>query len=83
MSDTFVKKAEGSSAGSVFKGIRISELQGLTTILPPKHVLDAFDQSVKKMFSIRSARFSENQQLTSLRDFLLPMLMNGQIKIGE
>lgn len=26
-------------------------------------------------------RYQENQQLTSLRDFLLPMLMNGQVKI--
>jgi type I restriction enzyme S subunit len=25
----------------------------------------------------------ENQQLTSLRDFLLPMLMNGQVKVKE
>ena len=25
---------------------------------------------------------SENQQLSSLRDFLLPMLMNGQVKVG-
>ena len=25
----------------------------------------------------------ENQQLTSLRDWLLPMLMNGQVRVGE
>lgn len=25
----------------------------------------------------------ENQQLASLRDWLLPMLMNGQVKVGE
>ncbi len=24
----------------------------------------------------------ENQQFASLRDFLLPMLMNGQVKVG-
>ena len=24
----------------------------------------------------------ENQQLASLRDFLLPMLMNGQVKVN-
>ena len=26
--------------------------------------------------------YNENQQLASLRDFLLPMLMNGQVKVG-
>lgn len=82
MSDAFVKKAEGSSAGSVFKGIRISELQDLLTILPPKNVLDRFDKQVEKLFALKSNAITENQQLESLRDFLLPMLMNGQVKVG-
>lgn len=25
----------------------------------------------------------QNQQLTQLRDFLLPMLMNGQVGVGD
>ncbi len=25
----------------------------------------------------------ENQQLSSLRDWLLPMLMNGQVSVGD
>lgn len=27
--------------------------------------------------------YYENQQLSSMRDFLLPLLMNGQVKVGE
>ena len=83
MSERFVKQAEGSSAGSVFKGIRVAELQDLKTILPPKSVLDMFDEKVKAMVSLKANAFFENQQLESLRDFLLPMLMNGQVKVGE
>jgi len=26
---------------------------------------------------------SENQKLTELRDWLLPMLMNGQVRVGD
>lgn len=83
MSDSFVKKAEGSSTGSVFKGIRISELQDLKTIIPKKAVLDRFDDAVEKLFAAKSNAFNESMDLTSLRDFLLPMLMNGQVKVGE
>ena len=83
MSDVFIKKAEGSSAGSVFKGIRISELQGLNTILPPKAILNAFDEQTKNIFKMKAIAFAENQQLAALRDFLLPMLMNGQVKVAD
>lgn len=81
MSDSFVKKAEGSSTGSVFKGIRISELQDLKTIIPKKAVLDSFDDVVEKLFAAKSNAFNESMDLASLRDFLLPMLMNGQVKV--
>lgn len=83
MSDVFIKKAEGSSAGSVFKGIRISELQGLNTILPPKAILNAFDEQTKNIFKMKAIAFAENHQLAALRDFLLPMLMNGQVKVAD
>ena len=82
MSDLFIKKAEGSSVGSVFKGIRISELQELKTVIPPKSVLDSFGEQVEQIYKMKSNAVTENQQLASLRDFLLPMLMNGQVKVA-
>lgn len=82
-SDLFVKRAEGSSVGSVFKGIRISELQGLEMVLPPKQILDSFNNVVMKLFEMKANAFKDNRELESLRDFLLPMLMNGQVKIRK
>nr|MBO6295821.1 restriction endonuclease subunit S [Schwartzia sp. (in: firmicutes)] len=83
ISESFVKKAERNSAGSVFKGLRITELQRLDTILPPKHVLVAFDKQLKCLFEMNSTIFNENQHLAALRDFLLPLLMNGQVTVRE
>ena len=37
-----------------------------------------FENALKAIIEYRN----ENQQLASLRDFLLPMLMNGQVKVG-
>ena len=81
-SEEFVKKAEGNSAGSVFKGIRITELLDLLTIIPPKPVLDRFDETIKRLFVLKANLQLENQKLSDMRDFLLPMLMNGQIKFS-
>lgn len=83
MGEAFIKKAEGSSAGSVFKGIRISELQDLKTIRPPMTILKAFDNTVHQLFEAKENAVNESQQLASLRDFLLPMLMNGQVKVRK
>ena len=82
MSEYFIKKTEASSVGSVFKGIRISELQDMKMFLPPKSLLDKFDLHLIDMLKMKYVLFEENQHLASLRDFLLPMLMNGQVKVG-
>ena len=52
----------------------------LQRILVPCGIdLQPFDLFLQKIIELRK----ENQQLASLRDFLLPMLMNGQLKIEQ
>lgn len=79
MSDAFVKKAEHSSAGSVFSGIRISVLEEMNIVIPPDNVLENFEKNIAMMLLRKHKNSIENQQLVSLRDWLLPMLMNGQV----
>lgn len=79
--NTFVKKAERNSTGSVFKGIRINDLIDLKTIVPPIKILNKFDDAIEKLFELKNNIFNENEQLASLRDWLLPMLMNGQVTV--
>ena len=44
-------------------------------------LIEKYCNTVIPMLSKIEELKDENQQLTSLRDFLLPMLMNGQVKI--
>lgn len=46
-----------------------------------KNVAHYFCKKVTALFELASGIPGENKQLVSLRDFLLPMLMNGQVKI--
>lgn len=81
MSDTFIKSATSSSTGSIFKGIRINTLLDIITIFPQKNIIDIFSEKVQKILALKEQKAIENQELTKLRDWLLPMLMNGQATV--
>ncbi len=83
MGETFIKTATNSSTGSVFKGIRINDLLNMKTIIPALPVLKSFDKQMNPMFAMKSKCSNEILELASLRDFLLPMLMNGQVSVRE
>ncbi len=50
-----------------------------TVIIPSNSILNKFNNMVGPSFKTVSKKYKENQELASLRDFLLPMLMNGQV----
>ena len=82
-SEAFVKESTACSTGSVFKGIRINTLLDSRMLLPPMQVIDKFSQQTKPLFSLQYKLNKEIQALTQLRDWLLPMLMNGQATISD
>lgn len=81
MSDTFIKAATSSSTGSIFKGIRINTLLDIAAVIPPKDIVTAFTTQVKTLLALKEQKGTENRELTKLRDWLLPMLMNGQATV--
>lgn len=83
MSEHFIKKAEHSSSGSVFNGIRINVLEDIPILIPENKIMIKFTESVKKMLYMKYVNEKENQELAFLRDFLLPLLMNGQVGFKE
>lgn len=48
-----------------------------------KDIFNMFQDIIQPMFDLMVNCKEESKQLASLRDWLLPMLMNGQVKIGE
>ncbi|MGI6500593.1 MAG: restriction endonuclease subunit S [Anaerostipes sp.] len=83
MSDSFIKGATSSSTGSIFKGIRINTLMDTMVILPPRTVVDRFTREINKLLSLKSKLTTEMEHLVNLRDWLLPMLMNGQATVDN
>ena len=82
-SEAFVKESTACSTGSVFKGIRINTLLDSRVFLPPMQVIEKFSRQTKPLFSLQYKLNKEIQALTQLRDWLLPMLMNGQATVSD
>ena len=83
MSAHFIAKAQSSSTGSIFKGIRIGTLLDMNITIPPIALVNEFTSKTKSLFKAKQRNFDESQQLIKLRDWLLPMLMNGQATIDD
>jgi type I restriction enzyme S subunit len=77
-----IPEIEANSSGSTFKEVSSSTLKTIKTILPKDEILLAFDILIKPIFKKQDCLELENQELASLRDWLLPMLMNGQVSVG-
>ena len=74
------EKLTKSAAGSIVKFITKSDVDNIPMYAGfDDSLLMPFNQCLNQIQHLSD----ENKQLTELRDFLLPMLMNGQIKIGE
>ena len=52
-------------------------------VYPKSEVVEKFYDFAKPIHAKKQKNLIENQKLTALRDWLLPMLMNGQVTIGE
>jgi type I restriction enzyme S subunit len=49
--------------------------------IPPKEIGNEFESVTQPIFEQIINNHQQNQELTTLRDWLLPMLMNGQVKV--
>jgi type I restriction enzyme S subunit len=72
---------ENNAAGSTFKEISTATLKTIKVCLPEKHIVSEYTQIAKMMFDKQDCLELENQTLIELRDWLLPMLMNGQVTV--
>jgi type I restriction enzyme S subunit len=71
------RNSEGTTFGSITK----NDLHSLTLAYPTSDLLKKYDEIVTNYNKMIFERSLENRELESLRDCLLPMLMNGQVTV--
>ncbi|MEZ8743276.1 restriction endonuclease subunit S [Vibrio atlanticus] len=79
--DEYIKSIEFDNSGSVQRQLTAPQVSRQKIILPYKDLLEKFvcvtSNGVSKIENIKA----ENSELIKLRDWLLPMLMNGQVTV--
>jgi type I restriction enzyme S subunit len=78
-----IPKIEAYSSGSTFKEVSSSTLKTIKISIPNQGVLKEYYTISKPIFKKQNLLELENQKLSELRDWLLPMLMNGQVTVGS
>jgi type I restriction enzyme S subunit len=69
------------NGGSAVPTLNRNEVHKLEVIIPPKYLLEKFDDLVKPIFENIFSNEQQAQMLTQIRDSLLPKLMNGEIEV--
>jgi len=69
------------ASGSTFKEISGSVLKDILIILPPRNIASEFNDLVEPNFLLQEKLERENQLLAKMKSELLPLLINGQIKV--
>ncbi len=72
---------EVKSSGSVFNSIVSNDIESTNLAIPDSKLIGNFAQIIEPAFERVAINTIENEQLAKLRDWLLPMLMNGQVSI--
>lgn len=67
--------------GTTFKEVSWDTLARYTVLLPDTTIAKHFEQLIAPISQTRKNCEQENRELIALRDWLLPMLMNGQAKV--
>jgi len=72
-----------ASIASTRASLSRENLEHLYIIIPDKSTLSNFESFGKNCIKQALINKSQNQKLSELRDWLLPMLMNGQVKVKD
>ncbi|MBW4361083.1 restriction endonuclease subunit S [Flavobacterium taihuense] len=71
------------SSGSARDNLSQDKIKELYFVIPEDNLIKQFYKISNSHFEMILKNLKENQELASLRDWLLPMLMNGQITVKD
>jgi len=80
-SEKFQKYMYTVASGSTIKNFAPKQAADFDIPIPPKDLLEQFYNTTYSYLENQIKNEKENKELTKLRDYLLPLLMNGQIEV--
>jgi len=82
-SDFMFSTIKNECLGTNINNLNGSLVKGFKIVIPPDDLVEKFNDEVLSIYEMIGNNHKQNQQLSELRDWLLPMLMNGQVTVKE
>ncbi len=82
-SDFMFTTIKNECLGTNINNLNGSLVKGFKIIIPPIELIKSFNEKVSSAYEKIGNNMIENQKLSHLRDWLIPMLMNGQVRVGD
>lgn len=79
----FTQAVRNSAMGSAQPNISTSGIESLNCLIPPKEIILKFSSINQESFDLTLKNLGENQELTNLRDTLLPKLISGELEVNN
>ena len=79
--DAFVGYLENHARGAAYPAVVAADFERAEILVPPKRLLQLFDEFSEPTFSQIQNLRQQNQKLRAARDLLLPRLMSGEIEV--
>ena len=79
--DGFEDIKDTLATGSTQKAVTNEAISNISLLVPNENVLNKYTHLLLPFFKKIYTNEQQNQELAKLRDWLLPMLMNGQVKV--
>ncbi|MDD4962661.1 MAG: restriction endonuclease subunit S [Gallionella sp.] len=80
-SSTYHSYIKHFASGTLVLHLDLNGVNWFKSVLPPPELLEQYELLCFSLLKRRSLTLKENIQLKTLRDWLLPMLMNGQVTV--
>ncbi len=78
---TSMEAIKGHASGTTFPEISKKIFRPLPVVVPTGDLIAAYQQTADPFFDLLTACVKENVQLAEMRDYLLPRLLSGQVRV--
>jgi type I restriction enzyme S subunit len=63
--------------------VSLSDQRAMTMLVPPREMQRAFDTVARPLIELQATLEAESSKLAALRDYLLPRLLSGRVRVRE
>ncbi len=81
-SESNIDRLTTVASGAAYPAVNPEVVAAHSIAIPGKELIASFHEKVRSMYDLMETNEQQTQELTTLRDWLLPMLMNGQVTVG-